>query len=180
MTGAAQMLTVRVPLAIRKPRGGRKLILTPSGTTNRSPSAADTTLVKALARAFRWRRMMETGRYGTIDELAAAEKINSSYVSRLLRLTLLAPDIVEAILNGRQSEGITLPGLMEPFPVEWTLQRRACAPGKRANATVCEDGGSAALVPTSEMSLKAPGNLQNGATNRGTAGRIRSAPLEQP
>ena len=82
----------------------------------------DTTLVKALARAFRWRRMMETGRFATIDELAAAEKINSSYVSRLLRLTLLAPDIVEAILDGRQPEGMTLPGLMEPFPVEWHRQ----------------------------------------------------------
>jgi hypothetical protein len=67
--------------------------------------------------------MLETGRYGTIDELAAAEKINSSYVSRLLRLTLLAPDIVEAILDGRQPEEITLPGLMEPFPVEWERQR---------------------------------------------------------
>ena len=59
----------------------------------------------------------------TIDELAAAEKINSSYVSRLLRLTLLAPDIVEAVLDGRQPEGMTLPGLMEPFPVEWERQR---------------------------------------------------------
>jgi hypothetical protein len=67
--------------------------------------------------------MLETGRYGTIDELAAAEKINSSYVSRLLRLTLLSPDIVEAILDGRQAEGMTLPGLMEPFPVEWGRQR---------------------------------------------------------
>ena len=66
--------------------------------------------------------MLETGRYGTIDELAAAEKINSSYVSRLLRLTLLAPDIVEAILDGRQPENVTLPGLMEPFPAEWDRQ----------------------------------------------------------
>jgi hypothetical protein len=123
VTGAAQMLTVRVPLAVRKQRGGRKLMIAPASPTNRGSSAADTTLVKAVARAFRWRRMMETGRYGTIDELAAAEKINSSYVSRLLRLTLLAPDIVEAILNGRQPEGMTLPGLMEPFPVEWALQR---------------------------------------------------------
>jgi hypothetical protein len=73
--------------------------------------------------------MMETGRYGTINELAAAEKINSSYVSRLLRLTLLAPSIVEAILDGRQPEGMTLPGLMEPFPVEWALQG-ACRPGE--------------------------------------------------
>jgi hypothetical protein len=66
--------------------------------------------------------MLETGRFGTINELAAAEKINSSYVSRLLRLTLLAPAIVEAILDGRQPEGMTLPGLMEPFPVEWERQ----------------------------------------------------------
>ena len=125
MTGAAQMLTVRVPLAVRKPRGGRKLMIAPASTTNRCSSAADTTLVKAVARAFRWRRMMETGRYGTINELAAAEEINSSYVSRLLRLTLLAPGIVEAILDGRQPEGMTLPGLMEPFPLEWDLQRQA-------------------------------------------------------
>ena len=65
----------------------------------------------------------ETGRYATINELAAAEKINSSYVSRLLRLTLLAPDIVEAILDGRQPDGMTLPGLMDPFPVEWGQQQ---------------------------------------------------------
>jgi hypothetical protein len=130
VTGAAQMLTVRVPLAVRKPRGGRKLVLTPGGTMSRGPSAADTTLVKALARAFRWRRMMEAGRFGTINELAAAEKINSSYVSRVLRLTLLAPELVEAILDGRQPDGMTLPGLMEPFPVEWGQQRRrACRSG---------------------------------------------------
>jgi hypothetical protein len=122
VTGAAQMLTVRVPQAVRKHRGGRKLMIAPGSTTSRCSSAAETTLVKALARAFRWRRMMETGRYATINEPAAAEKINSSYVSRLLRLTLLAPDIVEAILDGRQLEGMTLPGLMEPFPVEWARQ----------------------------------------------------------
>ena len=122
MTGAAQMLTVRVPLAVRKQRGGRKLMIAPTSSISRAPSAADTTLVKALARAFRWRRMMEVGRYGTINELAAAEKINSSYVSRLLRLTLLAPNVVEAILDGGHPEGMTLPGLMEPFPVEWEQQ----------------------------------------------------------
>ena len=114
-----------LPLAVRKQRGGRKLVLTPGSMAPRGASAADTTLVKALARAFRWRRMMEAGRYVTIDELAAAEKINSSYVSRLLRLTLLAPDIVDAILDGRQPEGMTLPVLMEPFPVEWGRQH-AC------------------------------------------------------
>jgi len=111
-----------VPLALRK-RGGRKLVVTPGSTMNRGASGADSTMVKALARAFRWRRMMETGRYGTLNELAAAEKINSSYLSRLLRLTLLAPEIVEAILDGRQPEGMTLPVLMDGVPTEWDRQR---------------------------------------------------------
>ncbi len=122
MTGTAQMLTVRVPLAVWK-RGGRKLVVTPDAGVLAAPPRMDVTLVKAVARAFRWRRMLEDGRYGTINELATAEKINSSYVSRLLRLTLLAPDIVEAILDGRQPEGMTLPGMMEPFPAEWEDQR---------------------------------------------------------
>ena len=123
MTGAAQMLTVRVPLAVRRQRGGRKLVLTPGGMTHRGSAAADTTLVKALARAFRWRKMLETGRYATIGEIAAAEKINDSFVSRLLRLTLLSPAIVEAILDGRQPQKMTLPWLMKPFPVKWERQR---------------------------------------------------------
>jgi len=124
MSGASQMLTIRVPLAVRK-RGGQKLVVTPGGTMNRDASGADSTMVKALARAFRWRRMIETGRFATINELAAAEKINSSYVSRLLRLTLLEPDIVDAILDGRQPEGMTLPALIEPFPMEWASQQPA-------------------------------------------------------
>ena len=82
-------------------------------------------MFKALARGFRWRKLLETGVYGTIEEIAAAEKINSSYVSRLLRMTLLAPDIVEAILDGRQPAEMTLAVLMRPFPVGWTEQVEA-------------------------------------------------------
>jgi len=121
MNAGAQVLTRRVSLAVRK-RGGRKLVVTPGSSTNRGPSGADTTLAKALARAFPWRRMLESGRFATLNELAAAENINSSQVSRLLRLMLSSPDIVEAILDGRQTEEMTLPGLMEPFPVEWARQ----------------------------------------------------------
>lgn len=66
--------------------------------------------------------MLETERFSTINELASAEKINASYVSRVLRLTLLAPDLVEAILDGRQPQWTTLPGLMKPFPVKWERQ----------------------------------------------------------
>lgn len=105
---------------IRK-HGGRKQVITPDGASARvSPRARiDSTMIKALARAFRWRRMLEDGSYSTIKELAAAEKINASYLCRILRLTLLAPDLVVAILDGRQPEELTLPGLMEGVAVEW-------------------------------------------------------------
>ena len=79
--------------------------------------------MKALARAHRWQRLLESGECGSITELAAAEKIDRSYLCRVLRLTLLAPEIVEAILDGRQPEGVTLPGLMKGFPVVWEKQR---------------------------------------------------------
>jgi hypothetical protein len=123
VSAVGQTLTVWVPLDIRQ-RGGRKQVLTPSGDPCWAPARAqvDNTLVKALARAFRWRRILEMGRYGTIAELATAEKINESYVSRVLRLTLLAPDILEAILDGRHPENLNLPTLIKPFPVAWASQ----------------------------------------------------------
>jgi hypothetical protein len=74
-------------------------------------------MFKALARGFRWRKLLETGVYGTIEEIAAAEKINSSYVSRLLRMTLLAPAMVEEILDGQQPAEMTLTVLIVPFAV---------------------------------------------------------------
>ena len=117
-------VTVHVPMIFRK-RGGRKLVLAPDGGTWAAPprTRIDNTMIKALARAFRWRRMLDAGVVATMNEIAAREKINASYVSRVLRLTLLAPEIVEAILDGRQSPEMTLPVLMGPFPVEWERQR---------------------------------------------------------
>jgi hypothetical protein len=119
MSDAGQTLTVVIPLRV-KPRGGRKAMVTPGVLA--LERRQDITLVKAVARAFRWRRMLESGRFATINELAAAENIDASYVSRVLRLTLLAPDIVQAILDGRQPEGMTLPGLMKGVEVIWTAQ----------------------------------------------------------
>ena len=119
MIATPPMLTVYVPLTVRR-RGGRKVVIAPDGTEAPAVAArVDSTLVKALARAFRWRRMLETGVVSTVGEIATREKINKSYVSRVLRLTLLAPDVVEAILDGRQGEECTLPGLMEGVAVEW-------------------------------------------------------------
>ena len=108
-----------IPLSV-KLRGGRKAMVTPGVLA--LERRQDITLMKAVAQALRWRRMLEAGQFATIKDLAAAEKINSSYVSRVLRLTLLAPGIVEAILDGRQPEGMTLPALMKPFPVKWPEQ----------------------------------------------------------
>lgn len=100
---------------------------------------ADPALVKALARAFRYQRLLDEGRYGSISEMAAGEKIERGYLGCLMRLTLLAPPIIEAILNGRQPEGITLPGLMEGVPAEWAVQRSRFA---ASNADARGHGGA--------------------------------------
>ena len=83
----------------------------------------DNAMVKAIARAFRWRDMLESGEYATVREIANAEKINETYVGRVLRLTLLAPEVVEAIINGRHPVGLQLDGLMRRLPVGWWEQR---------------------------------------------------------
>ena len=118
-----QTTTVVVPFTIRK-RGGRKLILTPDGALASPPTRTrpDSALLKALARSFRWKKMLQEGDYQTLEEIADAENINPSYVSRLLRMTLLSPEIVEAILAGRQPPGLTMATAMKPFPVAWEHQ----------------------------------------------------------
>ena len=123
MTAPAQTLTVRVPFTIRK-RGDRKLAIAADGSTLAPPwPRIDDTIVKALARAHRWNRLLESGRYGSAADLAAAEKINPSYVRRILRLTLLAPDIVEAIVEGRQADSATADVLLKPFSTVWSEQQ---------------------------------------------------------
>jgi hypothetical protein len=120
----AGALTVTVPMTFRK-RGGRKLVIAPNGADAWALPRAriDNTMVKALARAHRWKKQLDSGRFQTVQDLAEAERINPSYIARVLRLTLLAPDIVEAILDGRQPGGLQLDELLVPFPVEWVKQR---------------------------------------------------------
>ena len=113
-------VTLHVPFRVVK-SGGRKEMQLPEGAIQ--PRRTDSTLVKALARAFRWKRMLESGEFATIAELAEREGIAPSYMTRVLRLTLLAPDIVEAILDGKQGPEVTLARVLEPLPVEWEEQR---------------------------------------------------------
>jgi hypothetical protein len=115
-------LVVRIPMRFQR-RGGRKRIVAPDGSAivpTLKPQL-DGTLVKALARAHRWQGMLKEGRFASVRELAEAERVSLSYIGRILRLTLLAPDIVERILDRRPAP--QLAQLMHPFPVEWERQR---------------------------------------------------------
>ncbi|MEF2546389.1 hypothetical protein VQ045_04365 [Aurantimonas sp. E1-2-R+4] len=121
-TPIPETITLHVPFRVVK-RGGRKEMQLPDGAA-RSRSS-DNTLVKTLARAFRWKRMLESGDFATIAELAEREGIAASYVTRVLRLTLLAPDIVEVILDGQQAPEVTLAILMKPLSEHWQNQNDA-------------------------------------------------------
>lgn len=114
-------LTLHVPLRLTK-RGGRKEMILPESAPAQRVRP-DNTLVKALARAFRWKCMLDRGEFATIGELAEQEGIAPSYLTRVLRLTLLAPEVVEAILDGRQGPEVSLATILEPFPLEWDSQR---------------------------------------------------------
>ena len=119
-----ETVTLHVPFRVVK-RGGRKEMQLPEGAAQ--PRRTDSSLVKALARAFRWKRMLESGEFETIAELAEREGIAPSYMTRVLRLTQLAPDIIVTILDGTQGPELTLAKLMEPPPVGWDEQRRVLA-----------------------------------------------------
>jgi hypothetical protein len=118
-------LVVRIPMRFQR-RGGRKRILAPGGS-ELAPSTKpqpDGTLVKALARAWRWQRMLDEGVYTSVSEIGDTENISKSYVSRILRLALLAPDIVERILVGSADQSLMLQRLERPLPAGWHDQRR--------------------------------------------------------
>jgi hypothetical protein len=119
-------LVIHVPMKFQR-RGGRKIIVAPNGNTLSTlarRSGIDNVLVKALARAFRWQKMLERGSDGSIKELAEREGVDKSYVGYVLRLNLLAPDVAEMILDGLQPPALQFNKLRKPFPVEWCAQRR--------------------------------------------------------
>ena len=143
MTATAQMLTVHIPLTVRR-RGGRKVVIAPDGTEAPAVGEAariDSTLVKALARAFRYQRMLAQGRYASITEMAAAERLERGYLGSLLRLTLLAPDIVSAILDGRQPEELTYAVLAGGVPSGWDVQRNILGANSPESGPIQRAGG---------------------------------------
>jgi hypothetical protein len=123
-----ETITVHIPMTFRK-RGGRKLVVTADGAPW---PRVDNAMVKALARAFRWRKMLDDGVHATIEDLARARRVHATYVSRVLRLTLLAPEIVEAILDGRQPAELQLDDLLGGFRWCGRGRKRECAVGRPA------------------------------------------------
>lgn len=105
-------------------RGGKTVMVLPDGSRaiERKDAIVDSTMVKIIARGHRWHRLLADGAYATIEDLAAAEKINASYVSRVTRVAFLAPGIIEAILEGKQAAHLTMKDLLAPFPAEWSQQ----------------------------------------------------------
>jgi hypothetical protein len=123
MTSPVSHIIVRVSLKIHRRPGRKTMVSLGAGQDGCSiATKADPALVKALARAFRYQKLLDEGRYASISEMAAGERIERGYLGTLLRLTLLAPEMVEAILNGREPEGVTLPALLEGVPVGWGEQ----------------------------------------------------------
>lgn len=128
MTGKPEIkvdgLTIHIPMKFRR-RGGRKYIVVPDGLEGHVPAKPrkDETLLKALGRAHHWRRMIETGKCRSITDLAEREKVTEPYISRIMALTVLAPDITEAILEGKQPKGLKLSELLRNMPLAWEEQR---------------------------------------------------------
>ena len=114
-----------IPMSFR-PRGGRTVIVLPDGSRGaiRREATIDNTMIKVIARGFRWHRLLYDGTYATIEDLAAAEKINPSYVSRILRLAYLSPVVVQAILDGKHPAWLTMRHLLQPFPTDWKQQEK--------------------------------------------------------
>jgi hypothetical protein len=118
-------LQIHIPMLIRRMRG-RKQVIAPQDLDGEVPEAAEpvqAAIVQALARAFSWAEILESGQVKSISELARSLKVDGSYVTRILKLTTLAPDIVEAIINGEEPDGLSLAKLTRTFPEEWSEQR---------------------------------------------------------
>ena len=117
------VIVVHVPMKLRRRQGSMVILPAGPGPVERKPPQANRTLIEAIARAFQWQEQLESGQYANLDDLARAAGVDRSYIGRLLRLTSLAPDIIEAILAGDEPDGMSLEKLRKKLPVSWEEQR---------------------------------------------------------
>ena len=127
-----ETLVIRIPMKFKK-RGGRREIIVPEGLSGSRPSKSlsQEPLLTALARAFHWQELINDGRYASVTELAEGLDVDRSYVGRIMRLGLLAPDIVEAIVRGEEPSGLSLEVLAKKLPVRWEEQRERFGPSRQ-------------------------------------------------
>ena len=117
--------TTEIPMTFRR-RGGKAVIVLPNGdrAIERREALIDNAMVKLLARGHRWHRKLFDGTHASIEDMAKSENISPSFVSRILRLAYLSPTVIEAILDGKYPAQLTMKDLMEPFPMEWSMQEK--------------------------------------------------------
>ncbi len=120
LVDGGKIIEVSIPMQFKR-RGGRKEIILPPGVQQEKPPTA---LQLALARAFRWQKMLDAGEADSTKDLAKRLGLDASLVGRTVRLTLLAPDIVEAILDGQEPEGLSINDLYGKLPLLWEEQRQ--------------------------------------------------------
>ena len=128
VNAALDTLHIRIPMQFSR-RSSRKMIVGPDGKTisemiDAEADNTDYTFISALGKAFSWQRMLDEGKYQTPKELAEKEKVEVTHMNRVMRLTLLAPDIIEAVLNGKQPRTLTLQNVVRGFPISWQEQRK--------------------------------------------------------
>lgn len=119
-----------VPLTIRR-KQNRKLLTPPPGSSASVMSGGmDIPMIKTLGKAFYWQRLLDEGKYATATELARAFKLEPGWVAEVLRMANLAPEIIEAILDGSQPRHLnlqTIRGRYESLPRDWEKQKKMLA-----------------------------------------------------
>ena len=128
VNAALDTLHIRIPMQFSR-RSSRKMIVGPDGKTisemiDAKADNTDYTFISALGKAFSWQRMLDEGKYESPKDLAEKEKVEVTHMYRVMRLTLLAPDIIEAVLNGKQPRTLTLQNVVRGFPISWQEQRK--------------------------------------------------------
>ena len=122
---ARSALATKIPMTFRR-RAGKAVIVLPNGerAIERREALIDNAMVKLIARGHRWHRQLFDGTHASIADIAKSENINPSFVSRVLRLAYLSPDLVEAILDGNYPAHLTMKDLLGQFPMEWERQAK--------------------------------------------------------